>query len=161
MENTIENKEKFFAQYWGQRLLTYGKQKGYLVNHFLDGNYTKAFLELTSLSDITDEDAIEVAKMALGYSKLPQQINISETVNRKIGFGFSFWLNGESEYQIDLGNFYNPKLFCLNRHTSPSEYLHNALKISDYLRSRGYALPWLGVSVEEQIKRGWIKLKTK
>lgn len=124
-------------------------------------SYSDFYLKLTSLSDITDEDAIEVAKMALGYSKLPQQINISETVNRKIGFGFSFWLNGESEYQIDLGNFYNPKLFCLNRHTSPSEYLHNALKISDYLRSRGYALPWMGVSVEEQIKRGWIKLKTK
>lgn len=30
---------------------------------------------------------------------------------------------------------------------------------ADYLRSKGYALPWMGISVEEQIKLGWIKLK--
>jgi hypothetical protein len=29
----------------------------------------------------------------------------------------------------------------------------------DFLRSKGYALPWMGVSVEEQVKRRWIELK--
>lgn len=29
----------------------------------------------------------------------------------------------------------------------------------NYLRSRGFALPWNGFSVHEQIKRGWIKLE--
>ena len=28
----------------------------------------------------------------------------------------------------------------------------------DFLRSRGYALPWMSISVEQQIKFGWIKL---
>lgn len=28
----------------------------------------------------------------------------------------------------------------------------------DYLRSRGYALPFMGISVEQQIEAGWIKL---
>lgn len=31
----------------------------------------------------------------------------------------------------------------------------------DYLRSKGYALPWMGVSIEEMIEAGWIKLITK
>jgi hypothetical protein len=29
---------------------------------------------------------------------------------------------------------------------------------ADYLRSRGYALPWMGISVEDQIEAGWVKL---
>lgn len=28
----------------------------------------------------------------------------------------------------------------------------------DYLRSRGYALPWMGLSVDEMVEAGWIKL---
>lgn len=28
----------------------------------------------------------------------------------------------------------------------------------DYLRSKGYALPWMGLSVEELINAGWIRL---
>lgn len=28
----------------------------------------------------------------------------------------------------------------------------------DYLRSKGYALPYMGISVEKQIEYGWIKL---
>lgn len=29
---------------------------------------------------------------------------------------------------------------------------------ADYLRSKGYAIPWMGLSVEEMVKAGWIKL---
>ena len=29
---------------------------------------------------------------------------------------------------------------------------------TDYLRSRGYALPWMGLSVDEMVESGWIKL---
>jgi hypothetical protein len=28
----------------------------------------------------------------------------------------------------------------------------------DYLRSKGYALPWMGLSVDEMVEAGWIKL---
>lgn len=162
MENTLENKAKFFCQYWMQNIVQDGLNSTDLctVNFAISEDiYKEGWLLLKPLSSISDEDAIEVAKIALGHQKFTQQIRISETSDRSKGFGFSFWLNGESEYQIDLGNFYNPKLFCLNRSTSPSEYLHNVLKISDYLRSRGYALPWMGLSVEQLISYGWIKLK--
>lgn len=30
---------------------------------------------------------------------------------------------------------------------------------SDYLRSKGYALPWMGLSVEKLVEYGWVKLK--
>lgn len=29
----------------------------------------------------------------------------------------------------------------------------------DFMRSKGFAWGWMGVSVEEQVNRGWIKLK--
>jgi len=34
------------------------------------------------------------------------------------------------------------------------------LKIFDYLRWEGYALPWMGLSVGKQIEYGWVKLAT-
>lgn len=30
----------------------------------------------------------------------------------------------------------------------------------DWLRSRGYAIPWMGLSIEEMVEAGWIKLIT-
>lgn len=30
----------------------------------------------------------------------------------------------------------------------------------EYLRSKGYALPWMGLTVEEMVEAGWIKLKS-
>jgi hypothetical protein len=31
----------------------------------------------------------------------------------------------------------------------------------DYLRSKGYALPWMGISVDEMVEREWITLDSK
>lgn len=33
-------------------------------------------------------------------------------------------------------------------------------KVYQYLQSKGYALPWMGLSVEEMVQAGWIKLTT-
>lgn len=32
-------------------------------------------------------------------------------------------------------------------------------KASDYLRSKGYAVPWMGLSVDDLVSYGWVKLK--
>jgi len=87
-------------------------------------------LVLKPLSSIADEDIIEVAK-----------------------------LNGWSE---DLGERYKERLLqfkidipCI----STPGYKHRYLpEIFDYLRSKGYALSWMGLSVEEMVEAGWIKL---
>ncbi|GGG97494.1 hypothetical protein [Pedobacter zeae] len=38
-------------------------------------------------------------------------------------------------------------------------FFHSDVYVTDYLRSKGYALPWMGLSVEKQIEYGWVKLE--
>lgn len=88
-----------------------------------------AYLLLKPLSAITDEDAIEVAIIA-----------------------------GNSSYTDDR-RAYNGRLLLqefLRRQCNV--YGEDWLKLFDYLRSRGYALPYMGISVEQQVEAGWIKL---
>ena len=65
----------------------------------------------------------------------------------------------ENEYQIDFSDFYNPTLICLTRRTSDKEYIHNVQGIVDFLRRKGYAIPWNNLSVKELVKRNWLILK--
>lgn len=112
-EITLKNKAKFFALYWGQKILKDGVVKYYYTVSggplsLLKSSYQ---LHLKPLSSITEEDAI-----AAGISK------------------------------AKLSRY---KMF---------PYLLSPFMI-DYLRSKGYALPYLGLSVEEMIEAGWIKLQ--
>ena len=36
--------------------------------------------------------------------------------------------------------------------------LHKELFVSDYLRSRGYIVPFMGMSEDDLIKKGWVKI---
>lgn len=38
-------------------------------------------------------------------------------------------------------------------------YIYRVPHLLDYLRSKGFALPFMGISVEEMVQAGWIKLK--
>lgn len=128
MENTLENKAKFFAQYWGQKLLKKdieGLEKFITEpDGFMRSPSEETYLELTPLSLITDEDAIELIKL-----RFIQNGGVVE----------------------DLTDFEENILL--------SEATKTNYIFVDYLRSKGYALPWMGLSVEQQIKYGWIKLK--
>lgn len=66
-------------------------------------------------------------------------ITVSELFGHKVYVGTRFIQN------IINGN-------CIN------QPLHIATQAIDFLRSNGYALPYLGLSVEQQIEYGWIKL---
>lgn len=60
IENTLENKEKFFAAYFGQKVII-GK---YTVNSYLiDWLNSDDYLELLPLSSITDEDAETIGEL--------------------------------------------------------------------------------------------------
>ncbi|MDE5507752.1 hypothetical protein KRE40_03685 [Elizabethkingia meningoseptica] len=139
MENTLENKAKFFAQYWGLNLYNNYKGDIYMpypstmeevlrdilvtnINEYINHSY----LELKSLEDITDDDALHIAKSM--YTAIPDYQTIS---------------NGKCmvschENQIGL-----------------------ELLQSDYLRSKCYALPWMGLSIEKLVEYGWVKLRNK
>lgn len=71
MENKLENKEKFFAQYWSRNRIA--KETVYKDSPLISvqsplslSTVDDYHLEIKPLSQITDEDAIEVAKL-IGY----------------------------------------------------------------------------------------------
>lgn len=96
-ENTLENKVKFFAQYWGQKC---GKNKyGNLsVNKSNILNITH--LELKPLSHITDEDAIN---LGYGYSShLKSNLDRNIDQLRKLGFAVN-WMDLSVEDLVKYG----------------------------------------------------------
>jgi hypothetical protein len=140
MENTLQNKAKFFAQYLFQDvLLGFANQpfakKGNLINlnqyhvspHYLaltDGSHIpKLFLK--SIENITDEDAIELSK----YDSYPNQSN-------PIKYGKEL-----------VGIFIKKGFWCAK---------YDAI---DFLRSRGYAVPFLDLSISDLVSYEWIVLK--
>jgi hypothetical protein len=127
MENTLENKAKFFAQYWGQEVvITDGILRVASVGTLKKAWVIQSHLELTAISSITDEDAIEVSNIV-----------------RDVTHGKSFDTRVDNIKQL------------------AKYYAIDYSAVSDYLRSKGYALPLMRLSVEEQVNRGWIVLKTK
>ena len=118
LENTLENKAKFFAQYWRQDLLCrviFGKNKNEIIMHNTPcsnlklGEIIDSYLELKPLSHISDEDAIK-----LGFTNARDFLAVA-----------------------DIYHIYHV----------------------DYLRSKGYALPYMYLSVEDLVEYGWVKLK--
>lgn len=108
-----EEKEQFFAQYYGQKVYMNHPNCTNPSNYFMKQS-TKAgdYLLLKPLHAISDEDAIEA-----GYKEGAKS---ATTTYRNI----------------------------IGKHTDEA----------DFLRSKGYALPFRGISVEEQIANGWVKL---
>lgn len=114
-ENTLENKSKFFAQYFGQKVLLHESDMDDIqlfLNNEMGGDIKNWLLYLKPISQITDEDAV-----VLGYT--------------------------------DSKSAITKHLKMIGKETSDA----------DYLRSKGYALPWMGLSVEDLVEYGWVKLK--
>lgn len=130
MKNTLENKAKFFTQYFGQKVRVWKKDLQTLLNISYASLSIEAvedsYLELKPLSQISDEDAIWLANWGYGCYNISDEEKILRVKKDK--------------YKYYKGCFTN-------------------VYVVDYFRSKGYALPWNGITVEEQIKFGWIKLK--
>lgn len=134
MKKTLENKEKFFAQYWGQEVLKATSMQGIhrVGKSFMGKIYPDQYLELKPISQISDEDA----EYCIGSVECRLRKN-----NPNHGdYGMS------------------PSAIFINSIIGNSSY-HIGRKEVDYLRSKGYALPWMSLSVEQLIEYGWIKLK--
>lgn len=108
-ENTLENKAKFFAQYWGCKVLKNELLNPNIPAHKISFDNCRGsneqYLELKSNLKVTDSDASE------------------------------------------LGTF-----LLENPHIEYSSYYR------EFLRSKGYALSFHDLSVEDLISYGWIKL---
>ena len=115
--NTLENKAKFFAQYWGQEIVRTSAGHKHNVCQYINLSHESFYLSLKPLSSITDED------FDISYD------GVMKVLDEDTGL-------------------------------EPDAIMVDHIAAIDYLRSKGYALPWNGISVEQQIEYGWIKLQT-
>lgn len=144
-ENNLENKTKFFAQYWGQHLIIMGSFLRRIDHVTLCNIENDDILQLKPLSKISDEDAIEgilymynLSREVLGeiieiehYDTFSSIVSIDKRVSFKTHRSIHHW-NGK-------------------RNLSSKE--------ADFLRSKAYALPYMDLSVEDLIDYSWIKLE--
>lgn len=127
----LDNKAKFFALYWGQNILSNGIEIGGNVGD-CDENL---FLLLKPLSSITDEDAIVIGRLH-GHQD-----------NEDNNWGDDYLLGVGKRVAFHFPDFRTP--VCVS----------DTLDMIDYLRSKGYALPWKGLAVKYMVQDGWIKLQ--
>ena len=129
MENNLENKSIFFAQYWGQFIAIQNEGGGsgfsYDINEATICDIKYDYLSLKPLSSITDEDAIDVARIA-GLSSEKNKID-------------------------------SLIIFC--REFSNDDRVYADIFVYQYLQSKGYALHWNSLGIDDLISYGWIKLK--
>ena len=89
LENTLENKTMFFAQYWGQHVLYFSSDFLRKIDNLtLDSVENDDYLELKPLSHITDEDAINLGYGYASHLKSNLDRNIDQL--RKLGFAVNY-----------------------------------------------------------------------
>lgn len=126
---------RFFAQYWMQNVKTSenNQKKGLkplqINAHSLQYVDNDSFLELKSLSKIFDEDAIEVAKI----------------------FG------AKEDFEF-IGKVLCNTIFDNSDSESETVIYNSNAKAIDYLRFKGYAVPFMKYSVGNLISFGWVRL---
>jgi len=130
---TQKEKEQIFALYWGQLVIAAKDGKvtegTYIWNPYYH-NMNNVCLLLKPLSAISDEDAMKVAKMDREIEN--EQFGALETREQIT----------VEEVRINVTEFV--QLF--------------QFPIVDYLRSRGYAVPYMNHSVDELVNEGIFKL---
>lgn len=170
-----ENKAKFFVQYWGQDVLTVGNALcENLPENWIESslNHTQ-YLQLKPLSEISDEDAIEVARIA--HQMPNSQFKVKRMSNSLIHVTH-FQANIGLEKHISINKYgcinanwhfhkregEEAKSFKVNigEIQSSSKKPVPFIAIVDFLRDRGYLVPWMGMSCEELIEAGWAKYNT-
>lgn len=158
MKNTPENKEIFFAQYYGQRIaMIDGTLKGGIVDRDIIGlvkfekyisNHNNSYLDLIPLSSISIQDAIDIAKVVYPHSPLSLAV-MREHV--------SFTADGVSVIFITKEEKVNCRIFIGN--DGRVNFADMPSTVDHILRLKGYALKFGKLSVEDQLKYGWIKLR--
>lgn len=154
------NKEKFFALYWGQDIVFNDESSPLSNNYFseLDQQFMYdhgvAFyrLGLKSISKISDQDAIEVAKRLMPIFAECNSIEVHRECNVCVKF-------------IGLGEvkIYHPELsFIVNDYNNPNGAIYqspeNISHCIDFIRSKGYFHPWMGLSAHDLEQADWIIL---
>ena len=145
-QNTLENKARFFAQYFGQHVLYFSSDFLRKIDNLtLNSIEDDDFLELKPLSHISDEDVIQ----GITYLYNITREALGEILEIKHYYTFS------SITTIEIGcNFKTSRSI---HHWSGTKKIGSFE--ADYFRSKGYALHYMDLSVEDLVEYGWVKLK--
>lgn len=130
IQNNLENKAKFFAVYWGQTVLNSDRYgKEFIISYFNPGQ--------SNVDGIVPgcNYHLELTPLSAITDEDHNVIIQNKIMNPHLP-------KGDVELDGRIGGI----------HLSD-------ITTCDYLRSKGYALPWMGLSVEQQIEFGWVKLK--
>lgn len=159
MKEDIKKKSNFFAIYFGQKVGFWtlnGREQMFLIssNRFVSSNVKGMTLALKSMKSITDEDAIDVAKIiAPEMNALHQSAKF--LVDRSNDWLEVKTIHNKFSVDIDYDGIISK---CVNDSDEMYRYNENIVHGIDYLRSKGYALPWMGISVKELVEMGWMEL---
>lgn len=157
---TPELKARFFAQYYGLKVKTTEMSDGQMFN---TGPKVTArfgsYLVLRSISSITDEEAIEIAKAAANLTT-----DWNSSPNKKY-----FYVTRDKKYKgIEVTEKYSYRSVHIDPvdgeitvYNDDSEISESGLQIWGFqlMLSYGICLPFMGYSVEELVQAGWVKLR--
>lgn len=130
-------KSRFFAQYYGQEILRWHQWIETTPNSKVDLSIPAIekegwFIKLKPLSQITDEDAINVKKLVKDTFYFDEEYDAKQ-LNRAV-------------------------IRMITEHTGSWLHVGNCMYAIDYLRGKGYALPFMEHSVSDMISFGWVQL---
>lgn len=133
--------ERFAFLYYGQKVLRVTSEMCVRVG--MDGwniSHTSNYLELRSLADITDEDAIELVKIKYPLFR-DLECKVARPINRQNNIRVVFYRD-EKPCEYSQFTEWNLEIFQI-----------------DFLRSRSYLLPFAGYSAQDWIDSGRVKIK--
>lgn len=174
MKNTPDNKLAFVASYYGQRVLINEKGKVRRIKglNLIDSEVNLGHLYLTPLSDITSEDAFELANMA--FKTGDKNWNITRRSKNGVWLLSNPDFIGVTHYChiSDYGGIFTSSHFPKDEKNEAKKFDNNLgsvgnsdsngipyIDLTDTLRKKGYAIPFRNKIVRDLVKWGWIKLK--
>lgn len=147
---TLDVKSKIFAQYFGSEYI-YKNEFGSFKGTIEFGHNTKSHIEnknsrilLKKLINISDEDAIEMAKI---FGGIDGEIILNRPTDLQ---------NNDIHFSVQVYTE-EPKF---TSYTTPKYWMDGyGVKPYQWLVSKGYALPYMDYSVEDLVELGVYKLK--
>lgn len=141
MELTNELKERFEMLYYGQMVSMLHKPEGrysdeiFKAPQILTGPNQSEYLSLRPISSITQEEATEMAHVVFpeAFNAGLERLRLNDIIT---------YLEGKQP--ID----------------SEEDTVNHMFHLGDWLRSKGFALPFMGIPVDQWVEWGVVKLKS-
>ena len=142
MENSVKERRQFLLiQYaYNKDSIRYVEGGGYVENSSIIILFPESvYFSGKPLNQIADEDAIEVASFV--YADITDGDETILFAKNYIMYSFGGW--NTNKFEVEQFSLFRDEYVCQ--------------QTIDYLRSKGYLIPFGGKSVEEILKLGWVR----